>query len=297
MPHEENDKRRFASVLVAGCGYVGGELIGSLVSTSVKVAGLTRREETAREASRSLGVQIDAVDIGDANVLTEYAAHQELPRPLAIVHCASSGRRGPEIYRDVFVEGVNNLAKVFEPDILLFTSSTSVYGQIGGENVSEKSDTTPDAETSKILLEAESHVIAGDGIVARLAGLYGPGRCVYLDKVRDGTASIGADTDRFTNQLHRDDAVSAIVHLLEHGARGEIYNVVDDQPALLSEVYRIIARRTGHPVPERAPGDVAEPIPRKRALTNKRVSNAKLRAMGWRPRYSGIADALVAGAV
>ena len=57
---------------------------------------------------------------------------------------------------------------------LAFTSSTSVYAQGDGEWVTEESPAEPDRETGRVLRATEEFVLAGGGIVARLAGIYGP---------------------------------------------------------------------------------------------------------------------------
>jgi nucleoside-diphosphate-sugar epimerase len=68
----------------------------------------------------------------------------------------------------------------------------------------------------------------------------------------------------------------------------EIYNVVDDQPILRSDCYRWLAETLNRPLPpvKKREGE------RKRGDSNKRVSNAKLRALGWSPRYSTFAEAM-----
>jgi hypothetical protein len=68
----------------------------------------------------------------------------------------------------------------------------------------------------------------------------------------------------------------------------EIYNVVDDQPILQSECYRWLAHRMNRPVP---PIGKAKRQP-KRGASNKRVSNAKLRRLGWAPQYRTFAEAI-----
>jgi nucleoside-diphosphate-sugar epimerase len=69
---------------------------------------------------------------------------------------------------------------------------------------------------------------------------------------------------------------------------GGIYNVVDDQPILQSECYGWLAERLNRPVPPLG----RSTSKRKRGESNKRVSNAKLRALGWVPRYSTFAEAM-----
>lgn len=203
-----------------------------------------------------------------------------LPDADAIVHCAASGRGGAEAYQNVYVAGCRNLAARYPGLPLLFTSSTSVYAQVDGSEVTEKSPAMPDRETGKLLLDAERIVLENGGTVARLAGLYGSGRSVILKKFLSGEAFIEEDGRRFLNQIHSDDAASAVFHLLAGGHRG-IFNVTDSSPLSQLATYQALAEIFSLPLPPSGPRDPH----RKRGWTHKRVCNAKLRATGWQPRF------------
>ena len=71
--------------------------------------------------------------------------------------------------------------------------------------MTEESETNPARETGRVLLETEKLVLERRGTVARLAGIYGPGRSALLSKFLAGTATIDPESDRFVNQVHRDD--------------------------------------------------------------------------------------------
>src|SRR5260370_40960811 len=114
------------------------------------------------------------------------------------------------MYRKVDLDGARNLLEVFPGSKLLFTSSTSVYAQRAGSWVTEESEAKPMRETSRILLETERMVLASGGTVARLAGIYGPGRPALLRKFLAGSATIDSENDRFVNQGHRADIPSAL---------------------------------------------------------------------------------------
>lgn len=154
--------------------------------------------------------------------------------------------------------------------------------------MTEESPAIPDRETGLILREAEDLTLQNGGCVARLAGIYGPSRSVLLRRFFTGEAVIEGDGSRFVNQIHRDDAASAIVQLVESAAAG-IFNVSDDAPLSQREVYEWLATHFGKPVPPTGPVNTE----RKRGVTHKRVSNAKLRELGWFPRYPSFRDAVV----
>jgi nucleoside-diphosphate-sugar epimerase len=221
-----------------------------------------------------------ACDVADADAVAN------LPAADAIVHCAASGRGGEEAYRRVYVEGCANLTKSFSRVPLLFTSSTSVYAQTDGSIVTEESHVIPERETGRLLLEAENLTLAAGGIVARLAGIYGPGRSVILKKFLCGEAVIEEDGRRFLNQIHRDDAARAVYHLLTSRAAG-VFNVSDSQPLAQRECYEALSLIFNKPLPPSGPRDLT----RKRGWTHKQVSNAKLRANGWEPEFPSFLDA------
>jgi nucleoside-diphosphate-sugar epimerase len=151
----------------------------------------------------------------------------------------------------------------------------------------EESAAEPDRETGRILREAEDAVLAAGGIVARLAGVYGPGRSVLLKKFLSGEAVIEGDGGRWINQVHRDDIATALLALVQSGEPG-IFNVSDNEPMTQRAVYAWLADHFGRPLPPSGP----IPTDRKRGWTSKRVSNARLRALGWAPRYPSFCDAV-----
>ena len=213
----------------------------------------------------------------------------KLPAPDFIVHCAASGRGGAEAYQRVHVDGCRNLVDKFPGLPLLFTSSTSVYAQTDGSVVTEESPAVPDRETGGLLLEAERVTLAAGGIVARLAGIYGPGRSVILRKFLSGEAVIEEDGRRFLNQIHRDDAARAVFHLATTCATG-VFNVSDSTPLSQLACYKKLSGIFSRPLPPSGPRD----LNRKRGWTHKQVCNAKLRASGWQPRFPSFIDAVTA---
>jgi len=265
-----------SKVVIAGCGFVGLATARLFANAGWEVFGITHSPDSAL----LLGGEkfpVIACDITDRAAL---AARGELRGAETVIHCASSGRGGVEQYRSVYLGGARTLAEVLAPQTILFTSSTSVYAQTGGEWVTESSAAEPDRETGRVLRETEESVLALGGVVARLAGIYGPGRSVLLRKFFSGEAVIEGDGAKWINQVHRDDIATAIVHLVTSNARG-IFNVNDDEPLAQRVVYEWLARRFARPLPPTGPIDTN----RKRGWTNKRVNNAKLQATGWRAQY------------
>ncbi|MGE5207743.1 MAG: NAD-dependent epimerase/dehydratase family protein [Alphaproteobacteria bacterium] len=271
-------------ILIAGCGYVGEATADLFHAGGWTVVGWVHSEESAARLSTK-PYRIGLVDISQR----DQVAKQTEPFD-AVIHCVSSRGGAAGTYRQIYFNGGRNLLEGFPISTILFTSSTSVYAQNDGSLVTEQSETKPLRETSRILLETENVILDKGGIVTRLAGIYGPGRSALLSKFLNGTATFDPENDRFVNQVHREDIASALFLLLNRDPqpRGQIYNVVDDKPTLQSDCYRWLSRRLNRPLPP-----IGQPqLQRKRGDTNKRVSNSKLRELGWAPQYPTFADAM-----
>ena len=271
-------------ILIAGCGYVGEATADLFHSAGWKVECWVHSSESAARLSvKPYSIQV--IDVSRQADVRKYAGAFD-----AVIHCVSSRGGDVEAYCQIYLEGARHLLETFSKAKILFTSSTSVYAQRDGSWVTEESETKPLRETSRILLEVEKLILEKNGIVARLAGIYGPGRSALLTKFVNGTATIDPNNDRFVNQVHRDDIASALFLLLNREAvsPGQIYNVIDDQPLLQSACYGWLAQRLNRPLPPIRKSE----RPRKRGDTNKRVSNAKLRRLGWTPQYPTFSNAM-----
>ncbi len=282
-------------ILIAGCGYLGQAAADLFQNAGWEVEGWTMSIESVKGLSGK-PYPVSAVDISNADKVSARAGDFD-----AVIHCASTRGGDVDLYRRVYLDGARNLLNRFARSTMLFTSSTSVYAQTEGEWVTEESAAAPVHETGKILRETEQLVLEWRNIVVRLAGIYGPGRSYLLKRFLGGEAIVDSKKDRFVNQVHRDDAAAALLFLLDRQSRnnrgspsrsespaGEVYNIVDDQPILQSECYSWLAAKMNRPVPPIG----RSASRRKRGETNKRVSNAKLRGLGWAPRYSTFAEGM-----
>ncbi len=253
-------------ILIAGCGYVGSAVADLFHAAGWEVEGWT----ASRESDAPYKIRI--VDLADEDSVKRAASNFDV-----VIQCASSRGGNAEDYRRIYLEGAHSLTSTFPHALFVFTSSTSVYSQTDGEWVTEESAAEPQREAGRILRETEDLVLSRGGTVARLAGIYGPQRSALLQKFLSGRANV---SDRFINQIHRDDVVTALQLLIDQKARG-IFNVSDHHPIVQRECYAWLAAHLQKPLPL----ETDEPRERKRGDSNKRVSSEKLQAIGWSPRY------------
>jgi nucleoside-diphosphate-sugar epimerase len=121
-------------------------------------------------------------------------------------------------------------------------------------------------------------------VILRLAGIYGPERGYWFKQYLKNEARIEGNGERILNMIHRDDVAGAIIAALKNGQPGEVYNAVDDEPVSQLSFFQWLSGRLGKELPPSAPEDV-EAV-RKRGVTNKRVSNHRLRMeLGYQFKY------------
>jgi len=273
-------------VAILGCGYVGLELGRQLAARDHDPIGVRRSDEGV---ARIEDAGFDAVQAD----ITDREALAAVPNVDAIVFAASSGGRGAEAARDVYVEGLHTAIEAFgerehAPDRLVYTSSTGVHGDHDGDWVDETTPLEPTTDKTAVLAEAERLALelpveyGFEGTVARFAGLYGPGR-YRLERYLEGPVTAG-----YLNMVHRDDAAGAVRYLLcEDHARGEVVQVVDDEPVSKWDFADWLADECGVEQPpkrtkaERLADDDLSNAARRRVLTSKRCSNENLRELGY----------------
>ncbi len=271
--------------LIIGCGYVGLPLALQLKKMGHEITVWVRSAESAASLAPHGFARIITGSVGDDLAWARLEHGYDLA-----VHCASSGGGGEAAYEEVFFRGVLLMVYKLHRARKIFVSSTSVYGQTSGEVVTEEEPAEPFTATGKILRDAEENAKKLDAMIVRSSGIYGPGRGVLFEKFRRGEAVIEGDGLRWMNQIHQRDLVRALLHLIERGVPGEIYNATDDTPVTQSDYYAWCAEFLGKPLPPLGPVNTQ----RKRGLTNKRVSNAKLRATGWTPMYPSFREGIAA---
>ena len=261
-----------ASVLIAGCGYVGTSLGLELLAAGHRVWGLRRNPSQLPPGFTPIAADLCTSDLAS------------LPRDIDhVVYAASADDASEPAYVKAYVTGLQRLLRALAAPALqrvFFISSTAVYGQMEGQWVDEDSETTPTYFSGVRMLEAE-RLLEGSGFpftILRCSGIYGPGRTRLIESLRQGTAT---SSPRFTNRIHRDDIVGAILHLLGSSEAPPRLLLSDDEPAPEHEVHSYLARLLGVPEPPRSPA--SDTGPQRGGL--KRCRNTRLKATGYRLRY------------
>ena len=308
-------------VFVAGAsGAIGRPLVPKLVAAGHEVTGMTRSEERA-ERIRQAGATPLVADVFDGDgvrsAIAEFA-------PEVVVHQLTSlpdrlDFRDESLYdatNRVRGEGTRILleaARAAGARRMVAQSIAFVYEPEGDWVKDEEAPLLQDApggfaEGLRTVRRMEDTVVGAeglDGLVLRYGFFYGPGTYYAADgstaadvrKRRMPVVGKGTGTFSF---IHVDDAADATVAAVERGAPG-IYNVVDDDPAPMSEWLPVYAEALGAKKPWRVPVWLAKLIAGRGvalfSISLRGASNTKAkRELGWEPSHpswrQGFAESL-----
>ncbi len=256
---------------IVGAGYTGGRLAAYFRAKKQKVWAVSRSSEK-KKWLESLGAEAVLTDLAQAGSL-------EIPPAHFIVIALAPEERTPEAYRKIYLEAAGRVLDAVRknprPFLIVYLSSTGVYGASQGGLLDESVPPEPENERAKILLEAERQVLESGypAAVFRLAGIYGPGRNVLV-RLKEGREL--ETEERTVNMILVEDVVENIPLFFKAAQAGEIYLGVDDLPVKRSELYAWLASKSGLPFPETMP---------KSSEGGKRYGNAKLKRLGAKLKF------------
>jgi len=307
-------------VFLAGAsGAIGRPLIDRLVADGHQVSALTRSPE--RQARlRARGVDAVVGDVLDRRTLTELVAtaapeivisqltdlpHRFSPRALQRAYGANdrvrrdgtlslleAGRRCGA--RRIVVQSIGFW---YEPSSAVLATEEDALWLDAPDPLSHSVRAVIDMERS---VQQASGI---EGIVLRYGTFYGPGTWYAGDgdiaeQVRRRRFPMVGAGEGVQSFVHVQDAATATVHALAHGAAG-VYNVVDDEPLAQREWLTLYARALGAPPPRRVPVWLARQavgatsvayVTRMRGASNARAR----RGLDWTPRYESVRTGFVA---
>ncbi len=299
-------------VFVAGAtGAIGRQLVPRLVAAGHEVHGMTR-SETKRAMLDGLGAVPVVADALDADQVAEAVGRAN---PEVIVHqlTAIGGVDMRHFDRDFALtnrlrtEGTDHLLSAGEAVgvrrfVVQGVGSYGMYRRTGGLVKSEEDplDPTPAREMRETLAairHLEEAVLGAewtDGIVLRYGVFYGPGTSLapggeQFELVRHRRFPVVGDGGGVWSFIHIADAAEATVAAIEHGRRG-VYNVVDDDPAAVTEWLPAVAQQLGVKKPMRVPRFIGRLFAGEAGvvmMTDIRgASNTKAkRELGWQPKH------------
>jgi nucleoside-diphosphate-sugar epimerase len=261
--------------LIFGCGYLGERVARRWRDAGDDVLIVTRSRERADAFERD-GYGAIVADVTQRQTL------DGLPAAGTVLFAVGFDRSAGGSIEEVYAGGMKNVLAALTSDVgrFIYISTTGVYGNAGGEWVDEDTPPDPRRDGGRASLAAEHALaespFAARGIALRLAGIYGPGRIPFLDKLRAGEP-IPAVSTGFINLIHVEDAATVAVAASDHALKRPVYCVSDGHPVERGEYYREVARLIGAAPPTFVTPDLNSPRAA-RAEADRRVKNARMLA-------------------
>src|SRR6266540_4742005 len=288
--------------MAGGTGVIGRRLVPQLVARGHQVTATTTSagklgllEQLGAEGIVMDG--LDAVSVGEAVATARPDAIVHQMTALSVAHAGKPNLR----QADRFFATTNRLRSEGTDHLLAAAEATGVSHVVAqghasmngireGGWVKTEEDPLEVVEGTKAINHLEDVVVKAGGAVLRYGGFYGQGaNDVQIHLVRKRKFPLVGGGTGYVSWVHVDDAASATVLAVEQKAKG-VFNIVDDEPAPVSEWLPYLAACAGAKRPMRVPKWLARMLAGEAAVTmmteGRGFSNAKARReLGWELRY------------
>jgi nucleoside-diphosphate-sugar epimerase len=297
--------------VAGGTGVIGRRLVPQLVARGHQVTATTTSagklglvEQLGAEGVVMDG--LDAASVGEAVAAARPDAIVHQMTALSEAHAGKPNLRKP----DRFFATTNRLRSEGTDHLLAAAEATGVTNVVaqsaaifngtreGGWVKTEEDPLDLGTGTlarklaagTKAIGHLEDVVVKAGGAVLRYGSLYGPGATDDQVKlVRKRLFPLVGGGTGYFSWVHLDDAASATVLAVEQKAKG-VFNIVDDEPAPVSEWLPYLAACAGAKRPRRLPAWLARLLAGEMVVgmmtEGRGFSNAKAkRELGWQLRY------------
>lgn len=288
-------------LLIVGCGDIAARVAG-LLRQHYRLFGLCRRIENF-DHLRALGIRPVKGDLDQSASLARVAgiaAH-------TVLHLAPPPGYGKRDMRTLhllsaFSRRQSHMKKRILPQRLIYISTSGVYGDCGGNRVSENHPVNPRNDRACRRLDAERQIRSWGGrngvhvSILRVPGIYAHDR-LPVERLRQGTPALLPDEDSYTNHIHADDLARIITAVLRLGKPNRIYHASDDSCLKMGEYFDLVADHFALPRTEKITRQEAQKIlspgllsfmMESRQLTNDRMK----RELQIRMRYPTVGACL-----
>lgn len=286
-------------VLLIGCGDVGLR-VGRQMRDRVRLLALTSSPDRV-PVLRERGLTVLQGDLDQPASIARLAG-----LATRVVHLAPPPGEGSFDARTTAL--LRALRLRTPPASLVYGSTTGVYGDCGGEKISESHRVAPRTARAQRRVDAERTVrffgrsaSVRTGIL-RIPGIYAPDRegGTPRERLQRGTPVLRPEDDVFTNHIHADDLARAVVAALWRGRPQRVVNAVDDTELKMGDWFDLAADIYGLPRPPRLSREEARQALPPTLLSfmseSRRLDNVRLkRELRIRLRYPTVAQGLRSG--
>ena len=281
-------------LLIVGCGDVALRA-APILSRRYRLYALSRTPERHSEL-RAHHITPIVGDLDDGRSLRRIAGLAD-----HVLHLAPPSGRGLRDRRTArLLAALGRRGSL--PRVLLYISTTGVYGDCRGERVPETRRPQPGTDRARRRIDAERLLRAFSrrtGVqipILRVPGIYARER-LPLERLRAGTPALRVEDDAYTNHIHADDLAMICATALRKGRAGRVYHAVDESELRMGEYFDAVADAFELPRPPRVTREEAQAVLPPELLSfmgeSRRLARDRLRKeLGVRLRYPTVQAAL-----
>lgn len=278
-------------LLIVGCGSVGRRIASLAMERGVAVCTLNRKEEGVPGA-RHITANLD-----DTETLAGLPT-----RGASVIYLAPPPGGGVEEPR------VRNFCAAVpagaEPEQVVYISTSGVYGDCGGDKVTEKTEPNPQTARGKRRLHGERLFLEWGRargvkvVILRVTAIYAKDRLPVM-QLTGGQPVLREEESLPGNRIHADDLSRICLAALERGKDGDIFNVSDGSSTTMTHYFNAAADALGLPRPRQVTLEEARKVMTPLMISyfteSRVVDNTKmLQELGITLLYPDLAAGLVA---
>ncbi|PLY00355.1 MAG: NAD(P)-dependent oxidoreductase [Desulfuromonas sp.] len=281
---------------IIGCGDIGLRVARTLVAAGHQVQGTAHFADGA-DVLKGAGVEPVVANYDYQDEIPDFSVHGH-----GVFYFMPPQGGGSSDYR--MLNFCRRLTPENCPERIVYISTSGVYGDCGGELVTEETPINPQTTRAKRRVSAENLLLEAaekldfELIILRVTGIYGPGR-LPISQLKKGHQVLRPEDAPNTNRIHSLDLVEVCLAAMERGEDGDIFNVCDGQESSMSDYFNAVADFYGLPRPNQLTRAEAEKVMNPLTLSflkeSRRMSNRKMiDKLGITLQYPTLADGLKA---
>lgn len=278
-------------LIIVGCGDVGMRLL-PLLRARFRVFAVTSQPHRAAELRAAGAVPIIA-DLDQPHTLARLASLANI-----IVHLAPPQSVGLTDRR------TKNLCSILpERAILVYVSTSGVYGDCGGALINETQPVNPTNPRAWRRVDAEVRLRAwavrarGRLAILRVPGIYAANR-LPVERLQLGTPALADVDDVYTNHIHADDLAQIVMLAVFRLQPNRVIHAVDDSVLKMAGYFDMVADALALPHPPRLSREALQSVVSPMLLSfmseSRRLANHRLKSeLRVKLRYPQVSDGLV----
>jgi len=228
-------------IVVTGCGYIGEQIAMRELESGNHVTAVVRREDHADSLMKK-GLEVVVADLDQP--LSPETINWQNAWLYYLVPPSATGVTDTRMRN--FIAVLTDKSAGSPPQRVVLISTTGIYGDCGGEWITENRPAAPQVDRARRRVDAEQVLMAwaqNSGarvVILRVPGIYGPGR-LPRKRIESGSPVLRESESPWSNRIHATDLVRSCMAAARHDKPAAVYNISDGHPSTMTDYFNQVA--------------------------------------------------------